>query len=168
MRYLIHKPNFGIWYPKRSSFDLVGYSDSDYAGDKVDIMSTSGTCQFLGRSLVSWSSKKQNSVSLFTTEAKYIAAGSCCAQLLWMTQTLKDYGINVKHVPFLCDNECAIKISHNPVQHSRTKHIRDHVAKGDINLKHVRTDKQLADIFTKPLDEKVFCHLRGELNIIDA
>ena len=123
---------------------------------------------------MSWSSKKQNSVSLSTAEAEYIAAGSCCAQLLWMTQTLKDYGIHVRHVPLLCDNESAIKIAHNHVQHSRTKHIqvrhhfiRDHVAKGDINLKHVRTEKQLADIFTKPLDEKVFCHLRSELNIID-
>ena len=123
VRYLIHTPNFGIWYPKGSSFDLVGYSDSDYAGDKIDRKSTSGTCQFLGRSLVSWSSKKQNSVSLSTAEAEYIAAGSCCAQLLWMTQTLKDYGMNVKHVPLLCDNESAIKIAHNPVQHSRTKHI---------------------------------------------
>ena len=81
----------------------------------------------------------------------------------------------MKHVPFLCDKESAIKIGHNPVQRSRTKHIevrhdfiRDHVAKGDINLKHVRTDKQFADIFTKPLDEKVFCRLRGEFNIIDA
>ena len=67
------------------------------------------------------------------------------------------------------------RIGHNHVQHSRTKHIEfrhhfigDHVAKGDIDLKHVRTKKQLADIFTKPLDEKVFCRLRGELNIIDA
>ena len=92
-----------------------------------------------------------------------------------MTQTLKDYGIHVRRVPLLCDNESAIKIGHNPVQHSRTKHIevrhhfiRDHIAKGDINLKHVRTNKQLADIFTKPLDEKVFCRLRSELNIIDA
>ena len=75
----------------------------------------------------------------------------------------------------LCDNESAIKIAHNPVQHSQTKHIevrhhfiRDHVAKGGIDLKHVRTDKKLVDIFTKPLDEKVFCRLRGELNIIDA
>jgi hypothetical protein len=92
-----------------------------------------------------------------------------------MTQTLKDYGIHVRRVPLLCDNESAIKIGYNPVQHSRTKHIevhhhfiRDHIAKGDINLKHVRTDKQLADIFTKPLDEKVFCRLRSELNIIDA
>ena len=92
-----------------------------------------------------------------------------------MTQTLKDYGIDVKHVPLLCDNESAIKIARNPVEHSRTKNIevrhhfiRVHVAKGDIDLKHVRTDEQLADIYTKPLDEKVFCRLRGELNIIDA
>ena len=98
--------------------DLVGYSDLDYAGDKVDIKFTSGTCQFLGRSLVSWSSKKQNSVSLSTAEVEYITVGSCCAQLLWMTQTLKDYEIYVKHVPLLCDNESAINIAHNPVQHS--------------------------------------------------
>src|SRR5215216_6176631 len=105
VRNLIHTPNYGIWCPKRSSFYLVGYSDSDYASDKVDRKSTSGIWQFLGRSLVSWSSKKQNSVSLSTAEAEYIAVDSCCAQLLWMTQTLKDYGIYVKHVPLLCDNE---------------------------------------------------------------
>lgn len=81
----------------------------------------------------------------------------------------------MKHVPLLCDNESAIKIAHNTVQHCRTKNIdvrhrfiQDHVAKGDIDLKHVHTDKQLADIFTTPLDEKLFCRLRGELNIIDA
>ena len=67
--------------------------------------------------------KKQNYVSLSTAEAEYIAAGSCCAQLLWMKQTLKDYGINMKNVPLYCDNESAIKIAHNPVQHSKTKHI---------------------------------------------
>jgi hypothetical protein len=62
LRYLVATPCFGIWYPKGSNFDLIGYSDSDYAGCKVDRKSTSGTCQFLGRSLVSWSSKKQTSV----------------------------------------------------------------------------------------------------------
>ena len=92
-----------------------------------------------------------------------------------MTQPLKDFEIYVKHVPLLCDNESAIKIAHNPMQHSRTKNIevchhfiRGHVVKGDIKLKHVRTDKQLVDIFTNPHDEIVFCRLRGELNIIDA
>ena len=175
VRYLIHTPNFGIWYPKRASFDLVGYSDSDYAGDKVDRKSTSGTCQFLGRSLVSRSSKKQNSVSLSTAEAEYIAAGSCCAQLLWMKQTLKDYDVNMKNVPLYCDNESAIKIAHNPVQHSKTKHIqirhhflRGHVLKGDISIDHVSTEDQLTDIFTKPLDEKRFSKLRCELNILES
>ena len=175
LRYLIHSSNLGLWYPKGSNFDLIGYSDSDYAGCKVDRKSTSGTCQFLGRSLVSWASKKQNSVALSTAEAEYISAGSCCAQLLWMRQTLRDYGINVENVPLLCDNESAIKIANNPVQHSRTKHIdirhhflRDHVAKGDIEISHVRTEKQLADIFTKPLDEHRFCELRNELNILDS
>ena len=94
LRYLAHTTTLGLWYPKGSSFDLIGYSDSDYAVDRVDHKSTSGRCHILGHSLVCWSSKKQNCVSLSTSEAEYIAAGSCCAQLLWMKQTLKDYGIN--------------------------------------------------------------------------
>jgi hypothetical protein len=84
MRYLVYTPKFGLWYPKGSTFDLIGYSDADWARCKIDRKSTSGTCQFLGRSLVSWASKKQNSVALSTAEAEYIAAGHCCAQLLWM------------------------------------------------------------------------------------
>ena len=174
-RYLVHTPNFGLWYPKGSSFALCGYSDADYAGDKVGRKSTSGGCQFLGRSLVCWSSKKQNSVSLSTAEAEYIAAASCCAQLLWMRQTLKDYGLVYDKVPLLCDNESAIKIAHNPVQHTKTKHIeirhhfiREHVSRGDVDLSFVGTEKQLADIFTKPLDKTRFRELRHELNIIDS
>ena len=76
LRYLAHTPSLGLWYPKGTQLDLVGYSDSDYAGDRVDRKSTSGTCHFLGRSLVCWSSKKQNRVSLSTAEAEYIAAGA--------------------------------------------------------------------------------------------
>ena len=87
----------------------------------MDRKSTSGTCQFLGPSLVSWHSKKQNSVALSTAEAEYIAAGACCAQVLWIQ--LRDLGINLKHVPIRCDNMSAINITKNPVQHSRTKHI---------------------------------------------
>jgi hypothetical protein len=82
MRYLVYTPKFGLWYPKGSTFDLIGYSDADYAGCKIDRKSTSGTCQFLERSLMSWASKKQNSVALSTAEAEYIAGGHCCAQLL--------------------------------------------------------------------------------------
>jgi hypothetical protein len=123
MRYLVYTPKFGLWYPKGYTFDLTGYSDVDWAGCKIDRKSTSGTCQFLRRSLVSWASKKQNSVALSIAEAEYIAAGHCCAQLLWMRQTLRDYGYKLSKVPLLCDNESVIRMADNPVEHSRTKHI---------------------------------------------
>jgi hypothetical protein len=124
---------------------------------------------------VSWASKKQNSVALSTVEAEYIAAGHCCAQLLWMRQTLRDYGYKLSKVPLLCDNESSIRMADNPVEHSRTKHIairyhflRDHQQRGDIEIAYVSTKEQLADIFTKPLDEKTFTKLRNELNILDS
>jgi hypothetical protein len=103
MRYLKYSPNIGLWYPKGAQFELVGFSNSDYAGCKVDRKSTSGGCQLLGRSLVSWSSKKQNSMALSTAEAEYISVGSCCAQLLWMKQTLLDYGVKFNEIALLCD-----------------------------------------------------------------
>ena len=85
-----------------------------------------------------------------------------------MRQTLKEYSVNCDKVPLLCDNESAIKIAYNPVQHSRTKHIeiqnhfiRDHVARGDIEIAHVPTKDQPADIFMKPLDDVRFCYLRN-------
>jgi hypothetical protein len=84
-------------------------------GCKVERRSKSGTCQLLERSLVSWSSKKQNSVALSITEAKYIAAGSCCAQILWMKVILNNFGIKFKNMPLLCDNESVIKLTNNPV-----------------------------------------------------
>ena len=120
---LVHTPCFRIWYPKGSTFDLIEYSDSDYAGCKVDRKSISGTCQFLGRSLVSWSSKKKTFVALSIAQAEYVAEGQFCAQLLWMRQTLWDFGYNLSKVPLLCDNESAIRMADNPVEHSRTKHI---------------------------------------------
>jgi hypothetical protein len=175
MRYLVFTPKFGLWYPRGSTFDLIGYSDADWVGCKHDRKSTSGTCQFLGRSLVSWASKKQNSVALSTAEAEYIAAGHCCTQLLWMRQTLRDYGYKFSKIPLLCDNESATRMAENPVEHSRTKHIviryhflRDHQQKGDIEISYVSTKEQLADIFTKPLDEQTFTKLRHELNILDS
>jgi hypothetical protein len=174
LRYLVYTPKFGLWYPKGSTFDLIGYSDADWAGCKIDRKSTSGTCQFLGRSLVSWASKKQNSVALSTAEAEYIAAGHCCTQLLSMRQTLRDYGYKLTKVPLLCDNESAIRMADNPIEHIRTKHIairyhflRDHQHRGDIEIAYVSTKEQLADIFTKPLNEKTFTKLRHELNILN-
>jgi hypothetical protein len=124
---------------------------------------------------VSWSSKKQTSVALSTAEAEHVAVGQCYTQLLWMRQILRDFGYNLSKVPLLCDNESAIRLADNPVEHSRTKHIdirhhflRDHQQKGDIDIYHISTENQLADIFTKLLHEKTFCRLRSELNVLDS
>ena len=87
-------------------FDLIGYSDADYAGCRIDRKSTTGTCKFLGNKLVSWFSKKQNSVLRSTAKAEYIAAGSCCAHILWMRAQLVDYGLQLEKIPIFCDNKC--------------------------------------------------------------
>ncbi|WVZ52714.1 hypothetical protein U9M48_003749 [Paspalum notatum var. saurae] len=140
-RYLKFTPELGLWYSSGSSFFLRGFSDADHASCWIDRKSTSGTCQLLGTSLVSWSSRKQASVSLSTTEAEYIAAASCCSQLLWMKATLSDFGLRFGKIPLLVDSTSAISVAKNPILHSRTKHIdvrfhflRDHYEKGDIDL----------------------------------
>ncbi|WVZ52328.1 hypothetical protein U9M48_003400 [Paspalum notatum var. saurae] len=167
-RYLKFTPKLGLWYSSGSSFSLRGFSDADHAGCQIDRKSTSGTCQFLGTSLVSWSSRKQAGVALSTTEAEYVATASCCSQLLWMKATLSDFGLRFGKIPLLVDSTSAISVAKNPVLHSRTKHIdvrfhflRDYYEKGDIDLVHVVSENQLADIFTKPLDFGAFARLRG-------
>ena len=172
MRYLRFTPAFGLWYSAASTLSLCGYSDADFAGCRLDRKSTSGTCQFLGSSLVSWSSRKQSNVAQSTTEAEYVAAASCCSQLLWMIATLRDFGLSFSRVPLLCDSTSAISVAKNPVLHSKTKHIevrhhflRDHAEKGDIKLKYIDTSQQLADILTKPLDQTTFARLRGEFGV---
>ena len=174
-RYLSGTKNLGLWYPKGTHIDLFSYTDADWAGCTIDRKSTSGTCHFLGFALVSWFSKKQNSVALSTAEAEYISAASCCAQVLWMKQTLLDLGLSYDHVPIMCDNTSAINLSKNPVLHSRTKHIeirhhflRDHVQKGDITLEFISTNHQIADILTKPLALERFASLRRGLGLLDA
>ncbi|KAJ1694595.1 hypothetical protein LUZ63_011293 [Rhynchospora breviuscula] len=174
LRYVKGTQSLGLWYGKQTDLDLVGYTDADFAGDRMDRKSTSGTCQFLGGSLVSWSSHKLTSVALSTAEAENVAAGSCCTQLLWMMQTLRDYELKFQKVPILCDNTSAILISKNPVLHSRTKHIeirhhfiRDHVEKGDVELVHVDTKEQIADIFTKPLPTQQHVELRFKLGMLE-
>nr|GFA90660.1 uncharacterized mitochondrial protein AtMg00810-like [Tanacetum cinerariifolium] len=91
-RYLKGKPCLGLWYPKDLPFDLVAYSDSDYAGASLDRISTTKGCQFLGCRLISWQCKKQTVVATSSTEAEYVAAASGCAQVLWMQNQLLDYG----------------------------------------------------------------------------
>ncbi|KAJ9536065.1 hypothetical protein OSB04_un000768 [Centaurea solstitialis] len=121
-RYLKGTPNLGLWYSKDSRFDLTAYSDSDFAGCKIDRKSTTGGCHLLGGKL--------------------------------------DYDIQLSKIPIYCNNTSAIAIANNPVLHSKTKHIevryhfiRDHVINDDIELHFVPTEYQLADLFTKPLDD---------------
>ncbi|KAI9195308.1 hypothetical protein LWI28_013690 [Acer negundo] len=145
-------------------------------GNCDDWKSTSDSCFFLGNNLVSWFCKKQNSISLSTAEAEYIAVGSGCTQLLWMKQMLVDYGFNQGTLTLFCDNMSAINISKNPVQHSRTKHIdirhhfiRELAENKCIVLEHVGTNDQLADqlanLFTKPLDATRFHALSRSIGI---
>ena len=161
LRYLKGIMDIGLWYPKSNKFELIGFSDADFTGCRVEIKSTSGTFHFLGHSLVSWHSKKQNSLALSTAEVEYIATVLCCAQILWMKQTLSDFGLSFEHVPIKYDNTNVISISKNLMQHYRTKHVeiihhflRDHAQKGDIILEFVSTKYQLVNIFTKPLSEE--------------
>jgi hypothetical protein len=128
-------------------------------------MSASRTFQFLGSSLVSWSSCKQFSV-VQSTSAKYVATTSYCSQLLWTMATLRALGLEFSHVPLLCDSMSAMSVAKNHVLYSKTKHIdvrfyflRDYSEKGDIDLHHVDTHRQLVDNLTKSLDESSFAHL---------
>nr|GEV04944.1 copia protein [Tanacetum cinerariifolium] len=149
-----------------SGFELTGFSDADYTGCKDTFKSTSGGAQFLGEKLMSWSSKKPDCTSLSTAESEYVSLSACCAQVLWMRTQLTDYGYHFDNILIYCDSKSTIAISCNPVQHSRTKHIavryhfiKEHVEKGTIELYFVKTDYQLADIFTKALPVDKFNYL---------
>ncbi|GKC11803.1 hypothetical protein Tco_1008585 [Tanacetum coccineum] len=155
-------------------FDLKGYSDSDYAGCNMDRKSTLGACQLLGGKLVCWSAIKQESIAMSSTKAEYVAATGFCANIIWMKSQLTDYDIIYEKVPIFCDNTSAIAILNNLVLHSTTKHIdiryhfiRDLILKGDIELHFIPTQYQLADIFTKPLDEPTFKRLIVELGMLN-
>ncbi|GJY67018.1 putative ribonuclease H-like domain-containing protein, partial [Tanacetum coccineum] len=157
--YLKGKPKLGLWYPRVSSFDLEAYSDSDYAGANLDRKSTIGGCQFLGRRLISWQCKKQTIVATSTTEAEYVAAASCCGQVLWIQNQMLDYGFNFMNTKIYIDNESTICIVKNPVYHSKTKHIairhhfiRDAFEKKLIQVLKIHTDDNVADLLTKAFD----------------
>nr|GEX01061.1 copia protein [Tanacetum cinerariifolium] len=171
-RYFRGTINMGLWYTKDFGFELTGFSDVDYAGCKDTFKSTSGGAQFLGEKLVSWSSKKQECTTLSTAKAEYVSLFACCAQVLWMRTQLTDYGFHFNKIPIYCDSKSAIAISCNPVQHSRTKHIavryhfiKEHVEKGTIELYFVKTDYQLAYLFTKALPAYRFNYLVHRLGM---
>nr|GFC74523.1 putative RNA-directed DNA polymerase [Tanacetum cinerariifolium] len=122
--------------------------------------------------LVSWSSKKHDCTSMSFAEAEYVSLSVCCAQVLWMRTRLTDYGFHFDKIPMYCDSKAAIAISCNPVQHSRTKHIdvryhfiKEKVEKGIVELFFVRTEYQLAGLFTKSLPVERFQYLVRRLGM---
>ncbi|GJR86478.1 hypothetical protein Tco_0210489 [Tanacetum coccineum] len=143
---------------------LTAYADADHAGCQDTRRSTSGSAQFLGDKLVSWSSKKQTSTSISSTEAEYIAMSGFCAQSYGWVSISQIMALHYYRHPILyCDNKSAIALCCNNVQHSRSKHIdirhhfiREQVEKGVVELYFVRTEYQLADIFTKALPRERF------------
>nr|GEZ93815.1 retrovirus-related Pol polyprotein from transposon TNT 1-94 [Tanacetum cinerariifolium] len=157
-RYLRETVNRGLWYPKDSSVALIAFVDADHAGCQDTRQSTSGSVQFLGERLISWSSKRQKSAAISSTKAEYIALSGCCAQILWMQSQLLDYGLGFNKIPMYCDNKSTIVLCCNNVQHSRSKHIdikyhfiKDQVENGVIELYFVNTEYQLVNLFTKAL-----------------
>lgn len=176
LRYLKGTTRLGIFYRSgEKNMNLVGYTDSDYAGDLNDRRSTSGFAFLVAAGAVSWASKKQPVVALSTTEAEYIAAASCACQCVWLRRVLEKIGFEEKTETVIkCDNSSAIQLSKHPVFHGKSKHIevrfhylRDLVNDGIVKLSYVPTEDQVADIFTKPLKLEQFEKLRGMLGVTE-
>ncbi|GKE46891.1 retrovirus-related pol polyprotein from transposon TNT 1-94 [Tanacetum coccineum] len=147
-------------------------TDTDHAGCQDTRRSTSGNTQFLGDKLVSWSSKKQKSTTISSTVAEYITLSGCCAQIIWMRSQLTYYVFQFNKIPLYCDNKSAISICCNNVQHSRAKHIdvryhfiKEQVENEIVELYFVRTEYQLAGIFTRPLPRERFNFLIEKLGM---
>ncbi|RVW16805.1 Retrovirus-related Pol polyprotein from transposon RE1 [Vitis vinifera] len=172
IRYIAGTLELGLWYPFDTHSDVACYTDADWAGNVDDRKNTSGGCFYIGNCLVVWMSKKQNSISLSIAEAEYIATGSCCSQLLWIKQILRDYRIDQGTIVVFCDNTSVINISKNPVLHSRIKHIDikhhficDLVEDKVVLLEYVPTEGQIVDILIKPLDVSRFESLRKSIGL---
>ncbi|GJZ04514.1 retrovirus-related pol polyprotein from transposon TNT 1-94 [Tanacetum coccineum] len=136
-RYIKRTINMGLWYSKDTSMSLTAYSDADHAGSQDARRSTSGSAQFLGDKLVSWSSKKQKSTVISSTEAEYIALSGCCTQILSMRSQLTDYGFQFNKILLYCDNKSAIALCCNNIQHSRAS---TKIFGGDVTLTSLLRD----------------------------
>jgi hypothetical protein len=167
--------DYGILYKKDGECNLVGFCDADYAGDHDTRRSTTGYVFMLGWGAISWCSKRQPTVSLSTTEAEYRASAMAAQESTWLIRLLKDLCQPIKvAVTLYCDNQSAICLAENPVFHARTKHIevhyhfiREKVLQEEIDLKHVNTKDQVADLFTKSLSGnkfESFCQQLGMVN----
>lgn len=173
LRYVKGTLSHGLFYSHTNEFDLVGYSDSDWSGDLDDRKSTSGFVFFMGSTAFTWLSKKQPIVTLSTCEAEYVAASSCVCHSLWLRKLLKEMNFSQeKATNIRVDNKSAIELAKNPVHHERSKHIdvrfhfiREHVKNGDVEMTHVASRDQVADIFTKPLPAELFNKFKNLLGM---
>ena len=152
---------------------MYAFADADWAGCPETRRSTTGFCTFLGRNCLSWTAKKQLTVSRSSTEAEYRSLAHTTAEITWLTTLLRELGIPLTKTPLLlCDNLSALHLTCNPVHHSRSKHIdidyhfvREKVALGLIQTRHVPSNLQLADLFTKPLSRAHMISLATKLNL---
>ena len=170
--YLSATKEYGIWVGGQKK-QLKCYVDADFAGDIDNSRSTSGCIVFLNDGPVAWSSKKQPVVALSTTEAEYIAACQGGKTVIWLGYLMEDLlGEKIEKTPMYCDNDGAVKLVYNPQFHQRTKHIRqkwhwirEQVQNEYLDLKFVRTEDQLADIFTKALTGPKFVSMRDRIGV---
>jgi Reverse transcriptase (RNA-dependent DNA polymerase)/Integrase core domain/gag-polypeptide of LTR copia-type/GAG-pre-integrase domain len=170
LRYLKGTPGQGILMKQNATDTVVGFSDADWAGS-CDRKSTTGFCTFVGGNLVTWRSKKQNVVARSSAEAEYRAMASTASELIWIKHLLHDMLIeSPEPIQMFCDNQAARHIASNPVFHERTKHIevdchfiRDKVQSKEIAIPFIRSQEQLADIFTKALDKKTSQQILNKL-----
>ncbi|GJT43383.1 retrovirus-related pol polyprotein from transposon TNT 1-94 [Tanacetum coccineum] len=168
-----HQSPRGIFINQsKYALEILKKHDADHAGCLDTRKSTSGGIQFLGDKLISWMSKKQDCTAMSTAEAEYVALFVSYAQVIWMRTQLKDNGFHYNKIPLYCDSQSAIAISCNPVQYSRTKHInvryhfiKEQVKKGIVELYFVRTEYQLADMFTNALSKERFECLVGRFGM---
>ncbi|KAG7574150.1 Integrase catalytic core [Arabidopsis suecica] len=161
----------GLFYSADCDLTLQAYTDADWASCRDSRRSTSGFCMFLGTSLISWKSKKQPTASHSSAESEYRAMEFAVREVAWLVNLLREFQApQTKSVPFFCDSTAAIHIANNAVFHERTKHVeldchivRDKVISGLIKTLHVKTDQQIADVFTKPLFPAHFKALVGKM-----
>ncbi|GJY47310.1 ribonuclease H-like domain-containing protein [Tanacetum coccineum] len=173
LRYVQGTLELGLQLYASATTSLVGYTDADWAGCPSTRRSTSGYCVFLGDNLLSWSAKRQHTISRSSAEAEYRGVANVVAETAWIRNLLREL-----HSPLLtatlvyCDNVSAVYMSANPVQHQRTKHIeidihfvRDMVKAGHVRVLHVPSRFQYADIFTKGLPSALFEDFRSSLSV---